>query len=125
MKQREEIISNYISAYNNFDVDRMIADMDDNMVFENVSGGETNMRILGLGAFREQASKAVKLFTERKQTVTAIQHHENETEISIQYHGVLAIDLPDGLKAGEELQLDGKSIFTFSGNKITGLKDIS
>jgi hypothetical protein len=38
---------------------------------------------------------------------------------------VLAKDLPNGLKKGQELNLSGKSIFKFSGNKITSLTDLS
>ena len=57
--------------------------------------------------------------------IKSFQHNGNETIVEIDYHAILAIDLPNGLKAGSELNLTGKSIFKFSENKIIELTDIS
>lgn len=45
--------------------------------------------------------------------------------IGIDYEGVLAADLPNGMKAGEILRLNGKSEFTFRDEKIYRITDIS
>ncbi|MDB5286877.1 MAG: hypothetical protein JWR05_1826 [Mucilaginibacter sp.] len=125
MKLREQTINNYINAYNNFDVNRMIADMDPSIKFENVSNTEVNMTLNGLPAFIEQAEQAKAMFISRQQTIKSFKHTANQTEIDIAYHAVLAIDLPNGMKTGDELNLTGKSIFKFWGDKITELTDIS
>ncbi len=122
---REKIISDYIEAYNHFDVERMLFHLDEALLFENSSGGEVNMSLNGLAAFKAQALEAVNLFSERKQTIISWKHDEQVTEIEISFHAVLAADLPNGLKKGTELNLQGKSVFKFSADKIIGLKDIS
>lgn len=43
MVARERIIRNYIQGYNQFDIDKMFADFDDKIVFENTQNGTTNM----------------------------------------------------------------------------------
>lgn len=125
MKQREQIINNYIAAYNSFDSDRMVADFDDNIRFENISNGKTDMTLVGVEAFKQQAEQAKRLLSERKQTILSFVHEADKTTIEIDYFAVLAIDLPNGLKKGAELKLSGVSVFKFEGNKIIALSDIS
>ena len=125
MKSKEEMIRNYIAAYNTFDIDGMLADLDENIKFVNVSNGVTDMTLNGLTAFREQAEQAKNFFSKRTQEIKSVVHKEEEIEIAIDYHGVLAADLPNGLKKGDELNLQGRSVFRFSGDKIIELTDIS
>lgn len=127
MEQREQIIKNYIAAYNSFDLEDMLKDLDENVQFQNISSGEINLSTRGLSAFKEQAEKAKAFFTSRKQTITSFKHELNQTEIEIEieYHAVLAIDFSDNLKKDDELDLKGKSVFTFSYSKITAITDIS
>ena len=125
MIAREKIISDYIDAYNHFDIERMLVHLDEAVLFENISGGVVNMTLDGLAAFKEQAVKAANLFSKRKQTIISWRHNEQVTVVEISFHAVLAADLPNGLEKGAELHLQGKSVFRFSGDKIIELKDIS
>ena len=125
MTRREEVIANYIEAYNRFDIDKMVCDFDINIVFENIQNGETDMRLSGLKEFRQQAEQTKSFFKSRKQIIKSIQHFKNSTEVEIDYNAVLVQDFPNGLKAGQELNLSGKSIFEFKKNKIIKLTDIS
>ncbi|MDB5208446.1 MAG: SnoaL-like domain protein [Flavisolibacter sp.] len=125
MKDREALINNYIEGYNHFDIDKMISNFDEKIVFENVSNGETNLLLKGLKAFREQAEQAKNYFSVRTQTVTSFVHQNDKTEIEIEYKAILAMDFPNGLKKGDEVKLKGKSIFQFLGDKIIRLTDIS
>lgn len=125
MQQREYTIQYYIESYNNFDVDGMLRDLDENVQFENIAGGELNMSIKGLPAFREQAEKAKAFFSERRQSIKSFQHKDSQTEIELDYQAILAIDLPNGLKKGDALNLKGKSVFTFNNSKIIAITDIS
>ena len=45
--------------------------------------------------------------------------------IEVAYEGVLASDLPNGMKAGETLRLSGRSEFTFRDGKIYRITDAS
>jgi hypothetical protein len=123
--QKEQIVSNYIEAYNTFDTTRMLYDLSHDIHFENSSNGEVTMTLHGLDEFRKQAEEATALFTERKQSIVNFKHDHDKTETSIHYHAVLAIDLPNGMKKGNVLNLKGKSVFTFSGDKIVRIEDIS
>lgn len=125
MIDREKIIENYIAGYNQFDIDKMMADFDDKIVFENIQNGEVNMTLSGLNEFRNQAEEAKKYFSEREQTITIFSHSENQSEIAIDYHAVLAMDFPNGMQKGQELNLKGKSVFEFLDDKIIRLADIS
>ena len=123
--EREKIIKDYINAYNNFDIEKMLTHLDEHVKFENISNGATNMTLTDLNSFREQAEQAKKIFTTRKQTIRSWTHQDNLIEIEIEYNAILAIDLPNGLKKDDNLNLEGKSIFKFSGDKIIELTDIS
>lgn len=124
--EKEQVISHYVKAYNAKDIDAMLANLAEDIVFENYSDGVCNMRLEGLEAFHLQAEQAKALFTEREQTITGFLHHNgDQTEITISYKATLATDLPNGMKKGDVLELNGKSVFTFSGNKIVKLEDLA
>ncbi|MEJ7671971.1 MAG: nuclear transport factor 2 family protein [Chitinophagaceae bacterium] len=117
MTDREKIIKNYIDSYNRFDIDEMVIDFDDNIIFENIQNGVTNMSLIGLAAFRQQAEQAITYFTARTQTIKSFKHFDNRTEIEIDYNAVLGMDFPNGMKKGQELDLSGKSIFRIQGRE--------
>lgn len=125
MHTRETIIQAYIDGYNQFDVDKMVAHLDEQIIFENQQGGVVNMSLQGLEAFRQQAELAKSYFSERKQTIKAFRHTDTITEIDIEYVAVLAMDFPNGMQKGQKLSLTGKSVFTFSSDKVVKLVDIS
>jgi hypothetical protein len=125
MQQRELIISNYVKAYNNFDVEGMIKNLTPSVKFQNISNSDVNMELDGIEAFQNQAKQTAQLFESREQIIRSFKHTGNQTEIAIDYNAVLATDLPNGLKKGDELNLKGHSIFTFNGDKVVGIMDIS
>lgn len=124
-EQREKIIQNYIEGYNEFNIEKMIQDFKNEIIFQNVQNEEVTMTINGITDFKQQAEQSKSYFEAREQKITAIKHELNETEIEIEYSAVLAIDFPNGLKKGQKLELNGKSIFKFQGNKIIQLTDKS
>jgi hypothetical protein len=119
------IIENYIQAYNQFDINGMLSDMHDEVRFENISNGEITLSTKGIIELRNQAEQAKKIFKEREQKITNITFYEDEVEVAIDYSGILAVDIPNGPKAGDKIELKGKSIFRFENDKIIELKDIS
>jgi hypothetical protein len=125
MTNRETIIKNYIEGYNEFNIDKMIADFDENITFENIQNGESNMSLNGLTAFIQQAEQGKTYFSERTQTIKSFKHNDDRSEIEIDYKAILGMDLPNGLKKGQELNLSGLSIFEFDDIKIIKLTDIS
>ena len=123
---KEEIIQDYIQAYNSKDVDNMIENLADHVLFENISNNEVTLSIQGKDAFRKQAIEALSYFSTRKQTILNVRHEGNIVEIDIDYEGIAAMNFPNGIKKGDNLKLKGKSIFEFSADgKIVKLTDIA
>lgn len=124
-ESKKQIIEDYINAYNNFDVERMLANLHDDIEFKNISNGEVNLTLKGVSDFKAQAEQTKNLFTQREQKITGITFEDDLAEVKIDYCGVLAIDLPNGLKAEDKIELKGKSIFLFADEKIIEITDIS
>ena len=118
-----QLIERYIEAYNTFDIETMISTLHPDIVFQNISNGEINAETHGIEAFRTLAEQSKGLFTSRKQTITHIETNESQTRIDVTFEAILAIDLPNGLKAGELLQLQGSSEFSFRDGKIVSIVD--
>ncbi|MCZ8520995.1 MULTISPECIES: nuclear transport factor 2 family protein [Paenibacillus] len=119
------IIERYIEAYNSFDVEGMLTLLHPDIVFRNFAGGEMNTQTRGIQEFRELAENASHMFASRQQTITDYRMMDEVVEVRIDYEGVLAVDLPNGLKAGETLELQGKSLFELSEGKIVRIEDYS
>ncbi|MBS9525810.1 nuclear transport factor 2 family protein [Litoribacter ruber] len=125
MKDRESIIQNYLDGYNSFDVGKMVQDFSEGIVFQNYQNGELTMALKGKQEFSNQAMATCEYFSERKQTILAIRHYPDRTEVDLEYFGVLAKDLSEEMKQGQEIRLNGRSLFVFENNKITKLVDKS
>lgn len=106
------------------DVENMIADFADDIIFQNVMNGEKTMELLGIDAFKKQAIEALSYFSTREQAIESMTHSLSSTEIVINYRATAAMDFPNGLKKGDVINLQGKSVFEFSADgKISLLTD--
>jgi hypothetical protein len=121
----QRIIEEYIAAYNRFDVEGMTLHLHSNIEFRNIADGEVTHSIMGIEGFKLQAVEAAHYFSEREQRITGFTLNGNEAEVTIDYSGTLAVDLPNGLRAGEKLELQGRSLFTFEGDQIIRIEDHS
>ena len=121
----QSIIEDYIAAYNRFDVEGMTRHLHPNIEFRNIAGGEVTHSIMGIEGFKLQAREAAHYFTEREQRITGFTFTANQAEVTIDYTGTLAVDLPNGLQAGEKLELQGRSLFTFEEDCIIRIEDYS
>ncbi|MCG8315214.1 MAG: nuclear transport factor 2 family protein [Pseudomonadales bacterium] len=125
LDEKKKIIQEYIDAYNRFDIDNMLSLLSDDVVFENIQNNEINASSKGKVEFRELAESAKTIFSERKQTIVNITDSIEKTSVEISYYGRLACDLPNGMKLGDEWNLNGISEFVFSNGKIILLRDLS
>ncbi len=123
--EKRSVIEQYLNAYNAFDIKGMISVIHHDIEFKNVSGGEVNATASGVDEFHELAEQSNRLFSSRKQTITSFRTENDKAFIDVAYEGVLASDLPNGMKAGETLRLNGRSEFTFRDGKIYQITDIS
>jgi len=127
MKQEEiiETIHRYLDACNKFDIDKMMKVLAPDIRFENFSGGQVNAKTSGKTEFEVLAGQSARLFISRKQTVRTIKIEGDSAFAEIEFEGLLAQDLPNGLKAGETLALGGTSEFLFRDGLISSIIDKS
>jgi hypothetical protein len=107
----KKIIAAYIKAYNEFDVDELLK--------------KVNLELKGKDALQKQAKEAAVMFKEREMKITEQTIKNDTLENKIDFKGVLAMDIPDGPKSGETIEIKGKSIFKFREGKIVLIEDIS
>ncbi|WP_136796332.1 nuclear transport factor 2 family protein [Desulfosediminicola ganghwensis] len=122
--EKQAMVERYVYAYNAFDIDTMLSLLHPAVEFQNISNGQVTVQTKGIDEFHALALQGKTLFSSRKQTIMHYAEKNNSATIEVVYAGVLAIDLPEGLKAGETLNLSGKSEFTFRDGKIYSLTDI-
>ena len=119
------LIDRYLAAYNAFDVAGMLDLLHPEVTFRNVSNGQETASADGRDEFGALAKRAVKLFRTRRQTVREYYADADRAWITVDYEGVLAMDLGPGMSAGDTLKLTGRSAFTFRDGQIVELVDES
>ncbi len=122
---QQQAIQNYIDAYNAFNVDGMLKLLSPDVRFENWAGGHLTAQASGMEEFRQLAEQAKSMFSEREQRITAVKQGADSVIVSIAYRGQLAVDIPDGPRAGTVLDLNGESEFAFDGHLISRIVDRS
>jgi hypothetical protein len=75
--------------------------------------------------FRSLAERSQAWFASRHQEVTDFDEEADLATVGIRYEGVLAVDLPNGMSAGETISLDGRSEFGFRDGRIDRITDYS
>ncbi len=124
-EKEQKQIESYINSYNNFDIENMLKDLHQDIEFVNITNGEENLRTIGINEFKNQAELSKGLFSSREQKIIEYTFDVDNVEIDIAYNAILASDLPNGLKKGEQITLAGKSVFEFKDGKISRITDIS
>ncbi len=119
------LIEEFLNAYNRLDVDAMMELVDPEIEFRNVSGGDLDTTAIGEDEFRAVAEQSAFLFSSREQTPTKFEAKGEVMSVDIDFAGTLATGIPDGMKAGAELRVTGRSEFVFRDEKIHRLTDYS
>jgi len=121
--KKVEIVKNFIKAYNSLNVESMLAYLHREIEFKNISNSIVNSHTKGIEEFKELANNSIKIFKERTQTITSYTESDDTVNVEINFRGILAMDLPNGLKSGEILVMNGKSKYVFKDNLIILLVD--
>lgn len=58
-------------------------------------------------------------------TITQQTIKNDTVENQVDFTGILAMDIPDGPKAGEIIKIKGKSTFKFKNGKIILIEDVN
>ncbi|WP_338130451.1 nuclear transport factor 2 family protein [Cohnella ginsengisoli] len=98
IEETRDVIDIYIEAYNAFEIAKMVELLHKDIIFRNISNGETTTETRGIQAFKELAEQSSTMFSSRRQTITDYRIVEDKVEVGIDYEGILAVDFPNGLK---------------------------
>ncbi len=91
--------------------------------FKNISGGEVNARTAGKKEFEVLAKQSAAIFREREQKILSYKEGGDEANVELQYHAMIAVDLPNGLKCGDAIDLWGTSEYGFKDGLISSIVD--
>ena len=119
------LVDRYIDAYNRMDVAAMLATMQDEVIFENYTAGVLGVRTIGIAELRHLAENSRHLFSLRRQTITAWGEDGDTAQASIRFEGTFAVDLPNGVRAGQSIALDGRSEFRQHDGRLIYIADYS
>lgn len=121
----DEVIARYIASYNARDIDGMIDCVTDDVVFENISNSGQSMRLDGKDMMRQVADLSGNAFSYRRQRLVNVVTGAGKAAAEIEFEGKAAVDLPNGIQAGETVKIRGASFFEFRGNLLCRIADYS
>tara|TARA_R110000787_G_scaffold44093_12_gene108054 strand:- start:9395 stop:9766 length:372 start_codon:yes stop_codon:yes gene_type:complete len=121
----DDIIARYIASYNARDIDGMIDCVTDDVVFENISNSGQSMRLDGKDMMRQVADLSGNAFSYRRQRLVNVVTGAGKAAAEIEFEGKAAVDLPNGVRAGETVKIRGASFFEFRGNLLCRIADYS
>ena len=119
----QNIVEDYIRRYNLKDIEGMMALFSEDVVFESLSSASGVISVQGKEKFHLLATKSAEIFRVRRQTPMTMVYDRVTAAIEAKYWCVLDVDLPDGKKAGDEVEFRGASFFTFRDELIVRLTE--
>ncbi len=119
------LIDRYIQAYNRIDVDAMLATMHSEVIFENYTAGVLSVRTVGIHELRHLAESSRHLFSARHQTITHYAEADGVAHAQIHFQGTFAVDLPNGVRAGQSIALNGRSEYRQRDGRLIYIGDFS
>src|SRR4051812_43427811 len=114
----DTLIDDFINAYNSLDVDKMLSCFTKDCIFENITNAGQNLKCNGIAELEPIARNSAKIFKSRQQKIIEKIVSGNKAAVFVEYHAVIAADMPNGMKAGQVLNLKAASFFEFEAGKI-------
>ena len=121
----DDIINRYIQSYNDRDIEGMLDCVTEDVVFENISNASQSMRLEGRDQMGDVARLSGNAFSYRRQRLISLVVGEGKAAAEIEFEGKAAVDLPNGVKAGETVKIRGASFFEFRGRLLSRIADYS
>ncbi|WP_370234218.1 MULTISPECIES: nuclear transport factor 2 family protein [Henriciella] len=121
----EDMISKYIKSYNSRDIEGMLDCVTEDVIFENISNSGQTMKFEGRDKMGEVAQLSGNAFSYRRQKLVHLVIGQGKAAAEIEFEGKAAVDLPNGVKAGETIKIRGASFFEFRGQLMCRIADYS
>lgn len=125
MTNTHALIARYIECYNARDIEGMVACVTDDVIFENIASDGQSMRLEGKAAMANVAELSGNAFSYRRQRVISLVDGTERAAAEIEFEGKAAVDLPNGVKAGESIRVRGASFFEIRGGLLCRIADYS
>jgi steroid delta-isomerase-like uncharacterized protein len=119
----QALIEAYIDAYNRFDVEGMLVTLADDVRFEHHVAGDIAVATDGKADFEKLARVGAALFASREQTIVSLRDEGDTVIATVDFHGEIAEDIPEGPGAGTLIDMRGTSTFSFVDSKISRVID--
>ncbi|HEY4092964.1 MAG TPA: nuclear transport factor 2 family protein [Luteibacter sp.] len=120
---RRQLIEIYLAAYNHFDIPAMLAALTDEVRFEHHQDGELSIATQGKVELKKLARVGAQLFAAREQKVVSLEERGEDVIATIDFHGEIAEDIPEGPRAGTIIEMQGTTEFGFADGKISKVID--
>ena len=102
-----DVIARYLAAYNDKDVESLVATVTDDVQFENLTNHGDATSVHGRAAFEELARQSLGAFSMRRQVVVDSVVGADRVGLLVNFEATVAADLPNGWKAGQKILLEG------------------
>lgn len=122
--EKVALIQRYLHAYQAFNLDEMLACLHEQVRFQYIVNGSVQVSTEGKDAFRQLAEGSAGMFSARQQTVLSLRDEDGIIHADIAFCGTLAQATPDGMQAGTEIQMQGRSAFRFQDGCILSVSEI-
>jgi ketosteroid isomerase-like protein len=116
-----KLIERYIQAYNQKDVAGMISTLHNEFIFENYANGDLNASTVGVEHFKAMTEQSLDLFSTRTQHLIDYVEERDKVTVTIEFTGTFAVDVPNGINAGQQISLSGSTEFRFRDGLIVYL----
>ena len=125
MSDLENLIRRYVDCYNQLDTDGMLECISDDVMFENISNAGQSMQMRGRDAFLQVVEASASAFSYRRQNILNLICTENSAAAEVRFQGIAALNLPNGTKEGQSVDIRGVSLFEMEDGRLTRIADYS
>jgi hypothetical protein len=115
------MVVDFLEAYNAKDIDKMLADVTSDLVFRHYCDAGVLFKADDKATFEAALREEVGAFKQRSQVVKTAMTLLGSTVLTTQFHAVVAKDLSNGWKAGQEITLPGAAEFQFRDDQIANI----
>ncbi|MEO0982663.1 MAG: nuclear transport factor 2 family protein [Pseudomonadota bacterium] len=125
MTETNHVVAQYVQCYNARDIDGMLQCVTDDVVFENISNTGPSMKLEGKEAMADVARLSGRAFSYRRQRLISFVDGGGRAAAEIEFEGKAAVDLPNGVAAGDTVTIKGASFFEIRGGLLARIADYS
>lgn len=115
---QQEMIVDYINAYNRFDIPAMLACLTADVKFEHYDRHVLQLSVTGLNEFEQVARQSSTIFSSREQRILSLHKHDLGVSVEVSFSATMAADQQSAL-----IKANGSSEFRFKDGLICEIRD--